>query len=171
MPDVSCTPTESAHDVSYPAQRSPSAAQGAWIAQENLMLQHAPMYSYIPAKDVERARRFYEDKLGFVPSLEVSGGVVYEFAKGTACFLYPSPNAGTSQASQAFWDVEDVVKEVSELKRRGVALERYDLPGMDENGIATAGGAKAAWFKDSEGNIMAVVQSLETPRPVSASAT
>jgi catechol 2,3-dioxygenase-like lactoylglutathione lyase family enzyme len=132
------------------------------------MLQHAPMYSYIPAKDVERARRFYEQQLGFVPSLEVSGGVVYEFAKGTACFLYPSPNAGTSQASQAFWDVEDVVKEVAELKRRGVEPERYDLPGMDENGIVTAGGAKAAWFKDSEGNIMALVQSLVAPRPASA---
>jgi catechol 2,3-dioxygenase-like lactoylglutathione lyase family enzyme len=132
------------------------------------MLQHAPMYSYIPAKDVDRARRFYEDKLGFVPSLEVSGGVVYEFAEGTACFLYPSPNAGTSQASQAFWDVVDVVQEVTELRRRGVEFERYDLPGMDENGISTAGGAKAAWFKDSEGNIMAIVQSLEAPRPVVA---
>jgi catechol 2,3-dioxygenase-like lactoylglutathione lyase family enzyme len=132
------------------------------------MLQHAPMYSYIPAKDVDRARRFYEDKLGFVPSLEVSGGVVYEFAKGTACFLYPSPNAGTSQASQAFWDVVDVVQEVTELRRRGVEFERYDLPGMDENGISTAGGAKAAWFKDSEGNIMAIVQSLDAPRPVVA---
>ena len=54
------------------------------------MLQSAPMYSYIPAKDVDRARKFYEDKLGFKPKQETAGGVVYEFAKGTACFLYPS---------------------------------------------------------------------------------
>jgi catechol 2,3-dioxygenase-like lactoylglutathione lyase family enzyme len=124
------------------------------------MLQSAPMYSYIPAKNVDRARKFYEDKLGFKPKEETAGGVVYEFAKGTACFLYPTPNAGSSQASQAFWQVEDVEREVAELKARGVKFEKYDMPEMNDNGISTAGGAKAAWFKDSEGNIMALVQSL-----------
>ncbi len=124
------------------------------------MLQNAPMYSYIPAKDVARARRFYEEKLGFKPKQELAGGVVYEFGKGTACFLYPTPNAGTSHASQAFWQVEDIEREVRELKTRGVKLEMYKMPEMDENGISTAGGAKAAWFKDTEGNIMALVQSV-----------
>jgi len=124
------------------------------------MLQNAPMYSYIPAKDVARARRFYEEKLGFKPKQELADGVVYEFGKGTACFLYPTPNAGTSHASQAFWQVEDIEREVRELKTRGVKLEMYKMPEMDENGISTAGGAKAAWFKDTEGNIMALVQSV-----------
>ena len=124
------------------------------------MLQDAPMYSYIPAKDVARAREFYERKIGLKPKQEIAGGVVYEFGKGTACFLYPTPNAGTSQASQAFWDVKDVEREVAELKARGVVFEKYDMPGADENGIVTAGGAKAAWFKDSEGNIMALIQSV-----------
>jgi len=124
------------------------------------MLQKSSMYSYIPAKDVARARQFYEQKVGLIPKQETAGGVVYEFAGGTACFLYPTPNAGTSQASQAFWDVEDVEREVAELKARGVQFEDYDMPGKDENGIVTAGGAKAAWFKDSEGNIMAVIQNL-----------
>ena len=124
------------------------------------MLQNAPMYSYIPAKDVARARRFYEEKLGFKPKQELADGVVYEFGKGTACFLYPTPNAGTSHASQAFWEVEDIEREVRELKTRGVKLEMYKMPEMDENGISTAGGAKAAWFKDTEGNIMALVQSV-----------
>ena len=124
------------------------------------MLQNAPMYSYIPAKDVARARRFYEEKLGFKPKQELAGGVVYEFGKGTACFLYPTPNAGTSHASQAFWQVEDIEREVMELKTRGVNFEKYDMPEMDENGISTAGGAKATWFKDTEGNIMALVQSV-----------
>ena len=124
------------------------------------MLQDAPMYSYIPAKDVARAREFYERKIGLKPKQEIAGGIVYEFGKGTACFLYPTPNAGTSQASQAFWDVKDVEREVEELKARGVVFERYDMPGADENGIVTAGGAKAAWFKDSEGNIMALIQSV-----------
>jgi catechol 2,3-dioxygenase-like lactoylglutathione lyase family enzyme len=123
------------------------------------MLQKFPMYAYLPAKDVARARRFYEQKLGFRPKEEAAGGVVYEFAGGTRCFLYPTPNAGTSAASQAFWQVDDVEREVSELRARGVTFEEYDMPGM-QNGIATAGGAKAAWFKDTEGNILAIVQSM-----------
>jgi catechol 2,3-dioxygenase-like lactoylglutathione lyase family enzyme len=118
------------------------------------------MYAYIPVKDVDRARRFYEGKLGFTPREETGGGVVYEFAKCTACFLYPTANAGTSQASQAFWQVEDIEREVAELKARGVKLEKYDLPGVDDEGILTDGGARAAWFKDTEGNIMAVIQAL-----------
>ena len=124
------------------------------------MLQNAPMYSYIPAKDVARARKFYEEKLGISPKQETAGGVVYEFGKGTACFLYPTPNAGTSQASQAFWQVEDIEQEVAQLNARGVKFEKYDIPDIDENGISTAGGAKAAWFKDTEGNIMALIQSV-----------
>lgn len=123
------------------------------------MLQQSRMYSYIPAKDVARARRFYEEKVGLKPALEFAGGVSYEFAGGTACFLYPTPNAGTSAASQAFWDVADVEKEVAELKSRGVTFETY--PGMNMKGdIAEQGGTKAAWFKDTEGNIMALIQKL-----------
>ena len=125
------------------------------------MLPSSAMYAYIPARDIARARRFYEQVLGFSPKEETAGGVVYEFGKGTAAFLYLTPNAGTSKASQAFWDVADLDAEVADLKSRGVALEKYDLPGSDEKGIVTAGGAKAAWFKDSEGNIMALIQTLE----------
>ena len=94
------------------------------------MLQQAPMYAYIPAKDLARARKFYEDKIGLKPKREIAGGVAYEFGKGTGCFLYPTPNAGTSKASQAFWQVEDVEREVRELKARGVKFEDYDMPGM-----------------------------------------
>jgi catechol 2,3-dioxygenase-like lactoylglutathione lyase family enzyme len=123
------------------------------------MLQKSPMYAYLPAKDVARARRFYEEKLGFRPKSETAGGVIYESANGTACFLYPTPNAGTSAASQAFWQVEDVEREVAELKEKGVVFEHYDMPSM-KGDIATAGGAKTAWFKDTEGNILAIVQSV-----------
>lgn len=125
------------------------------------MLQKSPMYAYIPARDVARARKFYEGTLGFRPKVETAGGVVYEFGRGTSCFLYPTPGAGTSQASQAFWQVEDIEQEVAELKERGVKFEDYDLPGMKtEDGILTADGARAAWFKDPEGNIFAVIQAL-----------
>ena len=125
------------------------------------MLQNSPFYAYIPAKDVSRARKFYEEKLGFKAGQETGGGVVYEFGKGTAAFLYETPNAGTSRASQAFWQVEDIEREVAELKKRGVKFEDYDMPGMKtKDGIFIGGGAKAAWFKDSEGNILAVIQEL-----------
>ena len=123
------------------------------------MLQKSPMYAYIPAADMARARKFYEQKLGFKPGQELQGGVVYEFAGGTSCFMYPTPNAGTSKASQAFWRVDDVEREVAELEARGVKFEDYDFPGLKTvNGIASNDGGKAAWFKDSEGNIMAVIQ-------------
>jgi predicted enzyme related to lactoylglutathione lyase len=123
------------------------------------MLQNSPMFAYIPAKDLSRARRFYEQKLGFKPKQEIAGGIVYEFGDHTACFLYPTENAGTSKASQAFWQVDDVEREVAELKSRGVQFEDYDMPGeKSPSGVVTADGAKAAWFKDSEGNIMAIIQ-------------
>jgi hypothetical protein len=75
--------------------------------------------------------------------------------------MYPTPNAGTSKASQAFWEVKDVEAEVAELKRRGVTFEEYDMPGITmKNSIASGGGAKTAWFKDTEGNILAISQRL-----------
>ena len=126
------------------------------------MLQISPLYAYLPARDLDRARRFYEETLGFVPKSVNNGGVTYEFAGGTAAFLYPTANAGTSKASQAFWSVEDVDREIAELKTRGIVFERYDdMPGeRSSEGAVIAGGAKAAWFKDSEGNILAIIQTL-----------
>ena len=127
------------------------------------MLQDAPIYAYLPAQDVERARRFYEGRLGLKPKEEVAGGVTYAFAGGTAAFLYPTPHAGTSRASQAFWQVADVEREVADLQARGVAFERYEgLPGeySADGLILTGGGARAAWFKDSEGNILALIQAV-----------
>ena len=123
------------------------------------MLQSSSMYAYIPALDMARARQFYEQKLGLKAKQEINGGVVYEFGNGTACFMYQTPNAGTSKASQAFWAVDDIAREVAELKKRGVQFEHYDAPEMIREGdIHTGGGARAAWFKDSEGNILAIVQ-------------
>jgi catechol 2,3-dioxygenase-like lactoylglutathione lyase family enzyme len=126
------------------------------------MLKDAPIVPYLPATDVARARKFYEGTIGLVPGEEVAGGVVYQCGKGSWVFLYPSEGAGTSHASQAFWQVEDVEAEVALLKARGVVFEEYDAPGMQTiNSIATGGGARAAWFKDTEGNILAIVQSVE----------
>ena len=124
-------------------------------------MKDAALVPYIPVSDVARARRFYEQKVGLKPKEEYAGGVIYECGKGSWVFMYPSAGAGTSKASTAFWSVEDVAAEVRELKARGVVFEEYDMHGIKAvNSIATAGGAKTAWFKDSEGNILAISQRL-----------
>jgi predicted enzyme related to lactoylglutathione lyase len=119
------------------------------------------MIPYIPVANVARARKFYEEKVGLTPREEYAGGVIYECGQGSWVFMYPSPGAGTSKASTAFWAVADVAAEVAELKARGVVFEEYDMPGIKTvNGIATGGGAATAWFKDSEGNILAISQRI-----------
>ena len=124
------------------------------------MLSNAPIRAYLPASNLPRARKFYEEIVGLQPKEEYAGGVIYECG-GAEVFLYPTPNAGTSKASQAYWSVTDVEAEVADLKSRGVKFEDYNMPGIKmTNSIATGGGAKTAWFKDTEGNILAVSQRL-----------
>ena len=123
------------------------------------MPKRARIVPYIPVTYVARARKFYEEKLGLTPKEEYAGGVIYECGGGSWVFMYPSAGAGTSKASTLFWAVDDVVAEVRELKAGGVVFEEYDMPGIKmENSIASAGGAKTAWSKDSEGNILAISQ-------------
>ena len=127
------------------------------------MLRNAPIVPYIPVTELARARKFYEGKVGLEHREEYAGGVIYECGQGSWVFMYRSTGAGTSKASQAFWAVDDVAAEVAELKTRGVVFEEYDMPGLRTvNGILTAGGAKTAWFKDSEGNILAVSQRISS---------
>jgi len=121
------------------------------------MLKNALIVPYIPVLDVNRARKFYEEKVGLQPKETYAGGVIYECGNGSWVFMYPSPGAGTAKSSTAFWAVDDVEAEVAELKGRGVKFEEYDTPGIKTvNSISSAGGAKTAWFKDTEGNILAV---------------
>jgi len=127
------------------------------------MLKTARIVPYIPVANVARARKFYEEKIGLKPKEEYAGGVIFECGQGSWVFMYPSPGAGTSKASTAFWAVDDVAAEVAELKARGVVFEEYDMPGIKTvNGIASAGGAKTAWFKDTEGNILAISQRVSS---------
>ena len=125
------------------------------------MLKAAPLYSYVPVSDLERARQFYERKLGLGPGRPEGPGLSFACGFGTAYYKYPSPGAGTNQASCAFWKVGDLEAVVAWLKSRGVVFEEYDLPDMKTvDSMFEGGGAKAAWFRDSEGNIMALVQDL-----------
>ncbi len=125
------------------------------------MLKDATIVPYIPVANVARARKFYEGKLGLRVKEEYAGGVIYECGNGSWVFMYPSAGAGTSKASTAFWTVADIEAEVADLKARGVVFEEYDQPGLKTlNSIATGGGARTAWFKDTEGNILAVSQRI-----------
>jgi len=126
------------------------------------MLKSAPLYSYVPASNMARARQFYEDKLALGRGEPSGPGLIFKCAGGTGFFMYPTPGAGSNQASCAFWQVDDIQATVAWLKGRGVVFEEYDTPDMKtEDSIFTGGGAMAAWFKDTEGNIMAVVQDVD----------
>jgi catechol 2,3-dioxygenase-like lactoylglutathione lyase family enzyme len=125
------------------------------------MLSDAQVVPYIPVTDLARARTFYEETVGLKVKEAYAGGVIYECGQGSWLFMYPTPNAGTSKASQLFWNVTDVAAEVANLKSRGVVFEQYDDPRMNMvDGISTAGGAKTAWFKDPDGNTLAISQRL-----------
>src|SRR5258708_39929706 len=94
------------------------------------MLQSHPMYAYIPARDVARARKFYEGKIGLKPKKEIAGGVSYELGENPAVFLYDAgKSAGTSEASQAVWEVDDVDEEVANVTTCGIQFVHY---GADE---------------------------------------
>jgi len=125
------------------------------------MLSGSQVIAYVPVSDLPRARKFYEETLGFKPLDTNEAGVMYESGKGSKFFAYKSAGAGTNKASTAFWDVPNIEAEVADLRKRGVVFEEYDTPGYATvNGIATGGGAKSAWFKDTEGNILAIAQYL-----------
>jgi catechol 2,3-dioxygenase-like lactoylglutathione lyase family enzyme len=120
------------------------------------MLADHPIGATIAVTDLDRARRFYEDTLGMKVAMERPDGVLYE-SGGTQFLVYPSQFAGTNKATAASWQVDDVEAVVAELRERGVTFEEYDFPGLKtENGIATLDGSRGAWFKDPDGNILAV---------------
>jgi catechol 2,3-dioxygenase-like lactoylglutathione lyase family enzyme len=115
----------------------------------------------LPASDFERAKQWYADKLGLKPFDETPAGADYQSADGTGFSIYPSQFAGSNQATAMAWLVPDIGEEIAELKANGVTFEEYDLPGVKtEGGVAELGpDEKGAWFKDSEGNILAIFQS------------
>ena len=110
----------------------------------------------IPAQDIKRARDFYEQKLGFKPTMEGGdGGVVYMFGE-TGFLVFPSMGRASGDHTQMAFDVDDVEESVRELKSAGIEPEEYDFPGLKtQDGIAERpDGEKSAWFKDSEGNLI-----------------
>jgi catechol 2,3-dioxygenase-like lactoylglutathione lyase family enzyme len=123
------------------------------------MLANCRIHSTLPASDLERARRFYAEKLGLTPEQEEPGGLLYRCGEGSLFPLFPSQGEASGTHTQAGWITNDIEAEVADLKARGVVFEEYDTPGLKTvNSIATAGSDKVAWFKDSEGNLLVVGQ-------------
>jgi len=132
------------------------------------MLENGRVATRLPAQDLERARRFYSEKLGLEPSEERPGGVLYEVAEGVFA-LFQSAGASTGEFTQMGWDVDDIDATVASLKERGVVFEEVDVPGLKTvDGIAEVAGnypskgrgERAAWFRDSEGNLLGLGQAV-----------
>jgi catechol 2,3-dioxygenase-like lactoylglutathione lyase family enzyme len=112
----------------------------------------------IAVKDIQRARKFYENTLGLKPLDSQQPDVVNYKTGKNKILVYKSQFAGTNKATAATWELPDVESVVTTLKSKGVAFEHYDLPGMKMKGdVHVANGFKAAWFKDPDGNILALV--------------
>ena len=123
------------------------------------MLKDHPVHATLPASDFDRAKAFYAEKLGLTPSEVRPAGVFYSAPNGTRFLLYPSGGAASGAHTQMGWQVADIEAEVGELKKRGVQFEDYDFEGFDRStSIASRGGVRSAWFKDSEGNLLGIVQ-------------
>ena len=116
----------------------------------------------VAVSDIKRARDFYEGKLGFAAAGDApDGGRTYECAEQTTLHVFPSPaGAAASGATVAGWTVDDLEHVVDELTASGVTFERYDDEQISTNkkGIAVFGDSKSAWFKDPDGNVLALVQ-------------
>jgi len=124
------------------------------------MLKDKMVAATLPVVDMERARKFYEDKLGLKVMQADKGGVMLQAGGGTALFLYQRGPTKADHTVVSF-NVDNIEAEMSELGAKGIVFEEYDMPQMHiktVNGLATMDGAKMAWFKDTEGNILSITQ-------------
>lgn len=123
------------------------------------MLGKADATPMIAVKDLDRARKFYEDTLGLRAKEEMAGEVMTVKSGDTDFTLYRSEFAGTNKATALTFEVKDIESEVRELKDKGVFFEHYDLPGLRQEGdLHVAEGFKTAWFKDPDGNILSLAE-------------
>lgn len=123
------------------------------------MFGNIQLHATLPAADFERAQAWYADKLGLTPTeVDESGGGAWYESGGARFLLYPSTFAGTNQATAATFTVDDVAEAVAQLRGRGVMFEEYDMGDFKTvDGVLTLpDGSTAAWFKDSEANILAI---------------
>ncbi|GAC1514580.1 MAG: glyoxalase/bleomycin resistance/dioxygenase family protein [Pseudarthrobacter sp.] len=124
------------------------------------MLKDSALMAVLPAKDINRAKDFYRDKLGLesADALE-EDSLLYKCGNGTSFLVYQTDNAGSAKNTQMGWETDNLEQELEDLRSRGVVFEDYDFPGLKtENGVAANDWGKSAWFLDSEGNILVLTQ-------------
>ncbi len=125
------------------------------------MLRQAPVTTMLPVVDLDRARDFYESKLGFSPGwLSADGKFIYA-AGGCTLALFPKPGGTKADHTAVSFRVDDIASTIAALKAAGVAFEDYDFPGLKTvDHVCVLGAEKAAWFKDTEGNYLCIHEDL-----------
>jgi len=125
--------------------------------EEATMFSNRQVMPAIPVSDLERAKDWYAEKLDLKPAMELEAGAIYQMAGKSAFLLYPTPEAGVSPNTLMAFSSEDVEADVAALKGKGVAFEEIDSPELKTvNAVATIGNVRSAWFRDLDGNILAV---------------
>lgn len=126
------------------------------------MLTHASVTTILPVIDLQRAREFYERRLGLKP-LGLKADGKFEFATaGGVIALIPKPGGTKAEHTAISFQVPDILKTIDALKRNGIMFDNYDLPGLKTvDHVCVLGAEKAAWFKDTEGNILCLHEDIK----------
>lgn len=126
------------------------------------MLNAAPVTTILPVKDMQRARQFYEQRLGLKAiGFAADGNFVLACAGNATIALITKPEGTKAQHTALSFEVEDVLSEIKDLEQRGVVFADYDLPGLKTvDHVCVLGSDKTAWFEDTEGNILCLHQTV-----------
>jgi catechol 2,3-dioxygenase-like lactoylglutathione lyase family enzyme len=126
------------------------------------MLKSCRVHTVLPVSDLDRAREFYENTLKIPPNAELGSGVFYDCGERTRFVLSKSAAPSSGAHTQMAFVTDDIASEVKDLKARGVVFEEYDTPAIRTvDSIADVGPLRAAWFKDTEGNVVAIMEPVE----------
>jgi catechol 2,3-dioxygenase-like lactoylglutathione lyase family enzyme len=127
------------------------------------MLSAAPVTTILPVVDMQRARDFYENKLGFKPAgIKAGGKLLYACVGGAKLALFPKEGGTKADHTAVSFEVDDIAEAITKLEKSGVVFEDYDYPGLKTvNHVCVMGSEKAAWFKDPEGNYLCIHENIE----------
>lgn len=127
-----------------------------------MSLTHRTVAMMLPVTDVDRAQKFYSESLGLDHTgFNDEGSALYSLQGGSTLMLLPRPDSQPSESTAMAFEVDDLSSEISELEEKGVAFEDYDLPELRTvDHVADLGSERAAWFKDPDGNVICLHQTL-----------
>ena len=127
------------------------------------MLKHAPVTTILPVMNMERAKEFYEAGLGLTPKgLDADGKFLFLCGGGATIALIHKEDGTKAEHTALSFEVGDIAAAIADLKARGIAFADYDLPGLRTvNHVCVLGAEKAAWFNDTEGNILCIHEVID----------